>query len=180
MWPAGWDIRLAKLAGGVAVLRVGGATEIEVKERKDRVEDAMHATRAAVEEGVLPGGGVALLRAHKTVEALRLEGDAKTGVLIVSDALEEPLRTIAQNAGLDGAIVVEKVRDGKGNFGFNAETLEYGDLVEQGVIDPTKVVRVALQNAGSIAGLLMTTEVVVTELPEPKKKTAPPSPEDYE
>src|SRR5438093_3179392 len=172
--------RLAKLAGGVAIIRVGAATESEMKELKGRVEDAHHATRAAIEEGIVPGGGVALLRAQKTVEALRLGGAAKTGVLFVSDALEEPLRTIAQNAGLDGAIVVEKVRDGKGNFGFNAETLEYGDLVEQGVIDPTKVVRVALQNAGSIAGLLMTTEVVVTELPETKKKTAPPSPEDYE
>jgi chaperonin GroEL len=172
--------RLAKLAGGVAVIRVGAATEAEMKELKARVEDAHHATRAAIEEGIVPGGAVTLLRSQKAVDALRLEGDEKTGAQVVSEALEEPLRTIANNAGVEGAMAVERVREGKGSFGFNAETLEYGDLLEQGIVDPTKVVRVALQNAGSIAGLLLTTEAIVTEFPEPKKKAAPPSPEDYE
>ncbi len=172
--------RLAKLAGGVAIIRVGAATETEMKESKARVEDAHHATRAAIEEGTVPGGGVALLRAQKAVDGLKLEGDERTGAQIVRAALEEPLRMIAENAGIDGAIIAAKVREGKGSFGFNAETLEYGDLLGQGIVDPTKVVRVALQNAGSIAGLLLTTEAVVTDLPERKKKTAPPSPEDYE
>ncbi len=172
--------RLAKLSGGVAVIRVGGATETEMKEIKARIEDAHHATRAAIEEGIVPGGGVALLRAQKAVDELRLSGDEKTGAKIVRAALESPLRRIAENGGIDGAVAVERVREGKGNFGYNAETGEYGDLVEQGVIDPTKVVRVALQNASSIAGLLLTTEAVVTELPEPKKKPAAPMPEDYE
>ncbi len=173
--------RLAKLAGGVAVIRVGAATETELKELKARVEDAHHATRAAIEEGIVAGGGVALLRAQKALDGLELEGDYKTGVEIVRATLAEPLRLIAENAGVDGAIAVGRVREGKGNFGYNAETGEYGDLVEQGIIDPTKVVRVALQNAASIAGLLLTTEAVVSELPEPKKKKTPPSmPEDYE
>jgi chaperonin GroEL len=172
--------RLAKLSGGVAVIRVGAATESEMKESKARVEDAHHATRAAIEEGIVPGGGVALLRSQKAVEELKLEGDEKTGAMIVRAALEEPLRMIAENAGQDGAVTVARVREGKGNFGFNAEATEYGDLVEQGIIDPTKVVRVALQNAASVAGLLLTTEAMVTELPEPKKKAAPPMPEDYE
>jgi chaperonin GroEL len=172
--------RLAKLAGGVAVIRVGAATETEMKELKARVEDAHHATRAAIEEGIVSGGGVALLRAQKVVDELNLEGDEKTGATIVRTALEEPLRMIAENAGVDGAVAVARVREGKGNFGYNAETGEYGDLVEQGIIDPTKVVRIALQNAASIAGLLLTTEAMVTELPEPKKKAAPPMPEDYE
>jgi chaperonin GroEL len=173
--------RLAKLAGGVAVIRVGAPTESAMKELKARVEDAHHATRAAIQEGIVPGGGVALLRAQKAIEGLEVTGDQKTGAAIVRAALEEPLRMIAQNAGVDGAVTVARVRDGKGNFGFNAETLEYGDLVAAGIIDPTKVVRVALQNAASVAGLLLTTEAAVTELPEPKKKAAPPhTPDDYE
>jgi len=172
--------RLAKLSGGVAVIRAGAATETEMKELKARVEDAHHATRAAIEEGIVAGGGVALLRAQQVVDELKLEGDEKTGAMIVRAALEEPLRMIAENAGLDGSIVVARVREGKANFGYNAETGEYGDMVQQGIIDPTKVVRVALQNASSIAGLLLTTEAIVTELPEPKKKAAPPMPEDYE
>ena len=172
--------RLAKLSGGVAVIRTGAATETEMKELKARVEDAHHATRAAIEEGIVAGGGVALLRAQQVVDELKLEGDEKTGAMIARAALEEPLRMIAENAGLDGSIVVARVREGKANFGYNAETGEYGDLVQQGIIDPTKVVRVALQNASSIAGLLLTTEAIVTELPEPKKKAAPPMPEDYE
>ncbi len=172
--------RLAKLAGGVAIIRVGAATESEMKELKARVEDAHHATQAAIEEGIVPGGGIALLRAQKAIDALKLEDDQKTGASIVRAALEEPLRMIASNAGAEGSIVVAKARDGKGNFGFNAETMEFGDLVGQGIIDPTKVVRVALQNAASIAGLLITTEALVTDLPDKKKATAPPSPEDYE
>ncbi len=172
--------RLAKLAGGVAVIRVGAATESALKELKARVEDAHHATRAAIEEGIVPGGGVALLRSQATVAALKLEGDEKTGARIVHAALEEPLRMIAFNAGVDGAVTTAKVKEGSGSFGYNAETNEFGDLVEQGIIDPTKVVRVALQNAASIAGLLLTTEAMVTEMPEPKKKRAAPMPEDYE
>jgi chaperonin GroEL len=173
--------RLAKLAGGVALIRVGAATETEMKELKARVEDAHHATRAAIEEGFVPGGGIALLRCQKAVDALKLEGDEKTGARIVRAALEEPIRMISQNAGVDGAVAVSKVIDKEGSYGFNAETGEYGDLVKQGIIDPTKVVRVALQNASSLAGLLLSTEAIVTEAPEPKKKAAPPPmPEDYE
>jgi chaperonin GroEL len=172
--------RLAKLSGGVAVIRVGAATETAMKELKARVEDAHHATRAAIEEGIVPGGGVTLMRSQKAVDALKLEGDIKTGAAIVRAALEEPLRIIAANAGEDGAVVAGRVREGKANFGFNAERAEYGDLVEQGVVDPTKVVRVALQNASSIAGLMLTTEALITDLPEPKKKAAPPSPEEYD
>ena len=173
--------RLAKLAGGVAVIRVGAPTETAMKEMKARVEDAHHATRAAIEEGIVPGGGVALLRAQKAIDELTLEGDERTGAQIVRAALEEPIRMIAQNAGCEGAVTVARVKEGKGNFGFNAETLEFGDLVAEGIIDPTKVVRVALQNAASVAGLLLTTEAAVTELPEPKKKAAPAhTPDDYE
>ena len=173
--------RLAKLAGGVALIRAGASTESEMKELKARIEDAHHATRAAIEEGIVPGGGVALLRGQKAIDALKLEGDYKTGAEIVRTALEAPLRLIAENAGIDGAVALQKVRQGKGAFGYNAETDEYGDLVEVGIIDPAKVVRVALQNASSIAGLLLTTEAVVTELPAPKKKkTPPPMHEDYE
>jgi len=167
--------RLAKLAGGVAVIKVGAATEVEMKEKKARVEDALHATRAAVEEGILPGGGVALIRSMPVLEKDKYEGDIKIGVDIVKKALEYPLRFIAQNAGVEGSIVVEKVKGEKGNLGFNAETLQYEDLLESGVIDPTKVVRCALQNAASIAGLLLTTECVVTEVPE-KEKTPPAMP----
>jgi len=163
--------RLAKLAGGVAVLKVGAATESEMKEKKARVEDALHATRAAVEEGIVPGGGVALLRAQRALdgleEGLRLE-DERAGVRIVSRAIEEPLRWIAGNAGIEGAIVVQKVKEGRGAFGFNAATEVYEDLVQSGVIDPTKVVRAALQNAASVASLLLTTEALIAAKPEPK------------
>jgi len=165
--------RLAKLVGGVAVIRVGAATEVEMKEKKARVEDAMHATRAAVEEGVVPGGGVALLRAQAALEKLKLGEEQNFGVAIVRRACEEPLRQIAINAGVDGSIVVSKVREGQGGFGFNAQTLEYGDLVKAGVIDPTKVVRTALQNAASVAALLLTTEAMIAE--RPKKESAAPA-----
>ena len=161
--------RLAKLVGGVAVVKVGAATETEMKEKKARVEDALHATRAAVEEGIVAGGGVALLRAQKSLDTLEGGEDQQAGINIVRKALEEPLRKIAENAGLEGAIVVDKVKKAKGNQGFNAATEEYEDLVEAGVIDPTKVVRTALQNAASVAGLLLTTEALIAEKPEKKK-----------
>jgi chaperonin GroEL len=166
--------RLAKLVGGVAVIKVGAATETELKEKKARVEDAMHATRAAVEEGIVPGGGVTFVRAQKVLETFKLEDeDEQIGVKIVKRALEEPLRQIAQNAGHEGSIVIEKVRaEASVNFGFNAQTEQYQDLVKAGVIDPTKVARTALQNATSIASLLLTTEAVVAEMPEEKKKGA--------
>src|SRR5258708_3598696 len=169
--------RLAKLAGGVAVIRVGGATEVEVKERKDRVDDAMHATKAAVEEGILPGGGVALLRAIKAIEKLRVANDdQKTGVDIVRKALSWPARQIAINAGEDGSIVVGKILDKEQyNYGFDAQNSEYGNLVTKGIIDPTKVVRAALQGAASVAGLLITTEAMVAEIPK-KQSTAPAMP----
>jgi chaperonin GroEL len=166
--------RLAKLAGGVAVIKVGAATETEMKEKKARVEDALHATRAAVEEGIVPGGGVALLRAAAALEKLKLGGDEQIGVDIVKRACEEPLRQIAQNAGFEGAVVVEKVRANDNiNFGFNAETGVFEDLVAAGVIDPTKVARTALQNASSIASLMLTTEALVCEIPEKKKEPTP-------
>src|SRR6266568_2013570 len=158
--------RLAKLVGGVAIIKVGAATEIEMKEKKARVEDAMHATKAAVEEGIVAGGGVALLRCVKAVEALKVEGDEAVGVSIVKRALEEPVRQIAGNAGHEGAVVVGKVREMKADEGFNALTEKYENLVDAGVIDPTKVVRSALQNAASIASLLLTTEAIVSEIPE--------------
>jgi chaperonin GroEL len=159
--------RLAKLAGGVAIIRVGAATETEMKEKKARVEDAMHATRAAVEEGIVPGGGVALLRAAVALENLKLGGDEQIGVNIVRRACEEPLRQIVQNSGSEGAIVVEKVRSNKEtNYGFNAATDQYEDLVKAGVIDPTKVTRTALQNASSIASLMLTTEAMICEIQE--------------
>jgi len=166
--------RLAKLAGGVAVIRVGAATEVEMKEKKARVEDALNATRAAVEEGIVPGGGVAYLRARKALDTLKLSGDEKVGVDIVRRALEEPIRQIAQNAGAEGSIVVQRVLEKSGAFGFNAETEQYEDLVESGIIDPTKVTRIALQNAASIAALLVTTECLVTEIPEKKEKAPMP------
>jgi chaperonin GroEL len=162
--------RLAKLVGGVAVIRVGAATEVEMKEKKARVEDAMHATRAAVEEGIVPGGGVALLRSLKSLDELKLDEEQQFGVKIVRRACEEPLRQIAQNGGWDGSIIVEKVKNGKGAFGYNAQTGEYGDLLEAGVIDPTKVVRTALQNAASVAGLLLTTEALIAEKPKKEEK----------
>jgi chaperonin GroEL len=167
--------RLAKLVGGVAVIRVGGASEVEVKERKDRVEDAMHATRAAVEEGILPGGGVALLRAAKALSRAKSENDdQRTGIDIVRKALSWPARQIAINSGEDGSLVVGKILDNNSyTYGFDAQTGEYGDLVGKGIIDPTKVVRTALQGAASIAGLLITTEAMVAE--KPKKETPMPA-----
>ena len=168
--------RLAKLAGGVAVVNVGAATETEMKEKKARVEDALHATRAAVEEGIVPGGGVALLRTQKVLENVKdLEGDEKIGVAIVRRAIEEPTRQLADNAGAEGALVVEEVKKRKGNEGYDVSTGEYTDLVKAGIVDPTKVTRTALQNAASIAGLLLTTEALVTEIPE-KEKTTPMPP----
>ncbi len=167
--------RLAKLVGGVAVIKVGAATETEMKEKKARVEDAMHATRAAVEEGIVPGGGVALMRCADAIDALKLEGDEKIGGNIVRRALEEPLRQIVINSGEEGAIVVGRIRESKEhNFGYNAQTDKFEDLVKAGVIDPTKVTRTALQNAGSIAALMLTTEALVAELPEDKKEPAMP------
>jgi chaperonin GroEL len=166
--------RLAKLAGGVSVVRVGAATEAEMKEKKARVEDALHATRAAVEEGIVPGGGVAFIRAIKALNTLEIvDEEEKAGVNIVKRVLEDPLREIASNAGWDGSIVVEKVKEGKGNYGFDAAKLEYGDLVEAGIVDPTKVVRFALQNAASVSGLLLTTEALVAEKPKKKEDLGP-------
>ena len=164
--------RLAKIVGGVAVINVGAATETEMKEKKARVEDALHATKAAVEEGIVPGGGVALLRSVPALEKMKLDGDQQFGVNIVRRACEEPIRLIAENAGVEGSIVVDKVRSAKASNGYNAATDEYVDLVEAGVIDPTKVTRCALQNAASVAGLMLTTEVTVTDLPEEKKEPA--------
>ena len=164
--------RLAKLVGGVAVIKVGAATETEMKEKKARVEDAMHATKAAVEEGIVPGGGVALIRASKALDGLKLGGDQKIGVAIIRRAIEEPCRWIATNAGLEGSIVVAQVKEGKGDEGFNAATEVFEDLVKAGVIDPAKVVRNALQNASSIASLLLTTEALICDIPEEKKESA--------
>ena len=163
--------RLAKLAGGVAQINVGAATEVEMKEKKARVEDALHATRAAAAEGILPGGGVALIRASKALEKLKLPGDEAVGVDIVRRALDAPLRQIAENAGVDGPIVVQKVRANKGSFGYDASKGEYTDMIKAGIVDPTKVVRTALQNAASIATLLLTTEAMVSEIPEEKPAT---------
>jgi chaperonin GroEL len=171
--------RLAKLAGGVAVVKVGAATEVEMKEKKARVEDALHATRAAVEEGIVPGGGVALVRAGASLGNLRVSDDEKVGVRIIQKAIEEPMRWIASNAGADGSVVLDKVKNGKGAFGFNAATEDYEDLVKAGIVDPTKVVRTALQNAASVAGLLITTEAMIADKPE-KKKEAPAMPHDHD
>ena len=159
--------RIAKLAGGVAVVNVGAATEVEMKEKKARFEDALAATRAAIEEGIVPGGGIALLRAAASVGNLGLDGDQETGLNIIRRSLLSPVRAIAENAGMEGSVVVAKVQAGEGNFGFNAATTEYGDMLEEGILDPTKVVRSALQNASSIAGLLLTTETLITEIEEP-------------
>ena len=169
--------RLAKLAGGVAVVNVGAATETEMKEKKARVEDALHATRAAVEEGIVPGGGIAYIRALPALEKLMAEvtGDELVGINIVRRALEEPLRQIVNNAGLEGSVVVERVKKEKKFVGFNADTEEYVDMFEAGIIDPTKVSRSALQHAASVAGLLLTTEALITEIPE-RKKSAPAGP----
>jgi chaperonin GroEL len=164
--------RLAKLSGGVAVIKVGAATEVEMKEKKDRVDDALHATRAASQEGIVPGGGVALIRVQHVLDTLECSEEEKVGVRIVRRAIEEPLRMIAQNAGYDGSVVVERVRNGSGAFGFDAASERYCDLIEAGVIDPTKVVRVALQNATSVAGLLLTTQALIAEAPKKEKKAA--------
>ena len=158
--------RLAKLSGGVGVIKVGAATEVEQKAKQHKLEDALHATRAAVEEGIVPGGGVALLRASLALEAINAEGDEKTGVNILRRAIEEPVRQIAENAGIDGAVVVQKVKEGSGDFGFNASTMVYENLIKAGVVDPTKVTRTALENAVSAASMLLTTEAVVSELPK--------------
>jgi chaperonin GroEL len=169
--------RLAKLAGGVAVIKVGAATETAMKEKKARVEDALNATRAAVEEGIVPGGGVSLLRAAKAIDGLKLEGDEKVGGMIVKRALEEPIRQIVENAGLEGSVIVERVKaETSPTRGFDGETLEYVDMLQAGIIDPTKVERVALQNAASVASLLLTTEALITELPEEKPAPAPAMP----
>jgi len=173
----GWDKeqlqqRMAKLVGGVAVIKVGGATEVEMKEKKDRVEDALHATRAAVEEGIVPGGGVALIRSQKVLDALEVTDEERIGVNIVKRAIEAPLRQIVENAGLEGSVIVNDVRKGEGNFGYNARTNQFGDMIEAGVIDPAKVVRSSLQNAASVSGLMLTTGALVTE----RKVEAPPAP----
>jgi len=169
--------RLAKLAGGVAVIKVGAATETAMKEKKARVEDALNATRAAVEEGIVPGGGVALLRSARSIDGLKLGGDEKVGAMIVKRALEEPIRQIVENAGLEGSVIVEKIKsETVANRGFDAESMEYVDMLQAGIIDPTKVERVALQNAASVASLLLTTEALITDLPEEKPAAAPPMP----
>jgi chaperonin GroEL len=169
--------RLAKLAGGVAVIKVGAATETAMKEKKARVEDALNATRAAVEEGIVPGGGVALLRSSKSIDGLKLAGDEKVGAMIVKRACEEPIRQIVENAGLEGSVIVEKVKsETVANRGFDADSMEYVDMIQAGIIDPTKVERVALQNAASVASLLLTTEALITDLPEDKPAAAPPMP----
>jgi len=169
--------RLAKLAGGVAVIKVGAATETAMKEKKARVEDALNATRAAVEEGIVPGGGVALLRASKAIDRVKAEGDEKVGAMIVKRALEEPIRQIVENAGLEGSVIVEKVKSETApNRGYDAESMEYVDMMQAGIIDPAKVERVALQNAASIASLLLTTEALITDIPEEKSAAAPAMP----
>jgi chaperonin GroEL len=168
--------RLAKLIGGVAVINVGAATETEMKEKKDRVEDALNATRAAVEEGIVPGGGVAYIRALKVFEKAQFPGEEQLGVNLIKRALEEPLRQIANNAGVEGSVAVQRVMEGKGSFGFNAETGTYEDLMKAGIVDPTKVTRFALQNAASVAGLLMTTEAMVAEKPKKERSSAPMMP----
>jgi len=173
--------RLAKLVGGVAVIKVGAATEVEQKAKQHKTEDALSATRAAAEEGIVPGGGVALLRALSALNELKVEGDEKTGVNILRRAIEEPIRQIAQNAGLDGAVVAEEVKKKEGGFGFNAQTMEYEDLMQSGIVDPTKVVRSALENAASAASMFLTTEAVVCDIPEEKKGKGgiPSMPEEY-
>jgi len=170
--------RLAKLIGGVAVINVGAATETEMKEKKDRVEDALNATRAAVEEGIVPGGGVAYVRALKVLEKAQFPGEEQLGANLIERALEEPVRQIANNAGFEGSVVVQCVMEGKGSFGFNAETGTYEDLMKAGIVDPTKVTRFALQNAASVAGLLMTTEAGIAEKPKKDKTSAPVMPSE--
>ncbi|MBR7121362.1 MAG: chaperonin GroEL, partial [Lentisphaeria bacterium] len=165
--------RLAKLAGGVAVINVGAATEVEMKEKKDRVDDALHATRAAVEEGIVAGGGVALVRAAQAIAALDLTGDEATGAAIVARAVEEPLRQLAANGGYEGSVVVQRVKESSGNEGFNVATGEYVDMIKAGILDPAKVTRSALQNAASVASLLLTTECLITDIKEEKEPAMP-------
>jgi chaperonin GroEL len=166
--------RLAKLSGGVAVINVGAASEVEMKEIKDRIDDALHATRAAVEEGIIPGGGVALLRARKALDTLKFDDDRQIGVEILKKAVESPMRTIVENAGLEGSVIVNKVNEEKGNFGFNARTESYEkDMLEAGIIDPTKVARTALENAVSVAGLLLMTEGTINDIKEEKEAAMP-------
>jgi chaperonin GroEL len=171
--------RLAKLAGGVAQINVGAATEVEMKEKQHRVEDAVHATRAAVEEGILPGGGVALVRAAKALDELKLDGDEAIGIEIIRRAIRKPLMQIAANGGVEGAVVLEKVMAGKGNYGYDAAAAEYTDLVKRGIIDPTKVVRTALQNAVSVAGVLLSTDAIVGEIPKEDEEAAGPEMPEY-
>src|SRR5439155_22682450 len=166
--------RLAKIVGGVAVINVGAATETEMKEKKARVEDAMQAAKAAVDEGIVPGGGVAFLRCVSALDSLKLSPEQQVGVNIVRRALEEPIRQIVENAGVEGSVVVDKVRKEKTSYGFDAQTEQYVDMLQAGIIDPTKVVRCALQNAASVAGLMLTTEVMITDIPEEKKESAMP------
>jgi chaperonin GroEL len=168
--------RLAKLAGGVAVIKVGAATETEMKEKKDRIEDALSATRAAVEEGIVAGGGIALIRAQAALDALKLSGDEQLGAQIVRRALEEPLRIIASNAGFEPSVVINRVKELQGNNGFDAKAGEYVNMLERGIIDPAKVTRSAIQNAASIAGLLLTTEATICDVPQDKKETAAAAP----
>jgi chaperonin GroEL len=169
--------RLAKLAGGVAVIKVGAATEVELKEKKHRVEDALSATRAAVEEGILPGGGVALINATPALDKVKAEGDEATGIAILKKALEEPLRWIAENAGQEGSVVVDKVKRSKKGVGYDALKGDFGDMVSKGIIDPLKVTRTGLENASSIANMILTTESLVTDIPEKEKPPMPPMPE---
>jgi chaperonin GroEL len=166
--------RLAKMAGGVAVINIGAATEVEMKEKKVRVEDALHATRAAVQEGVVPGGGIALIRCLGSLDKVEVDGEEKHGIEILRKALTAPLRQIVENAGVDGSIVFNKVLGGEYDYGFNAQTEEYENLMAAGILDPTKVVRFSLQNAASVSGLLLTTQVIIAEQPEKKKETAMP------
>jgi chaperonin GroEL len=171
--------RMAKLSGGVAVIKVGAATEVELKERKGRVEDALSATRAAVEEGIVPGGGVALVRASRALEKAKIGGDEAVGANIIKGSLDAPLRLIVQNAGQEGAVVLDKVRQGKDDYGYDAEVGEYAQMLEQGIVDPVKVTRSALQNASSVAGMVLTTESMITEIPEKEKAMPPAPPMDY-
>ncbi len=173
--------RMAKLSGGVAVIKVGAATEVELKEKKARIEDALSATRAAVEEGIVPGGGVALIRAQSAIEAMKkeLSGDELVGAQIVDKALEEPLRLIMANSGLEGSVVLQRIREHEGDYGLDAETGEYGSLLEAGIMDPVKVTRAALQNAASVATMTLTTESMITEIPEQKPATPGGPPMDY-
>ena len=171
--------RLAKLSGGVAIIKVGAATEVELKEKKNRVEDALSATRAAVEEGIVPGGGLALIRARQALDSLKLDGDEQTGINIIARAVEEPLRQIVANAGLEGSVVVAEVKNGKGDYGYDAETGQYGNLLEQGIMDPAKVTRAAIENASSVAAMVLTTESLISDIPQPEPAAPAMPPMDY-